>query len=119
MKLLARLMLCFMLSFTMVELPIMKAHAGMITTSQVAQNMNRTAADANVTKFLDRTDVKDQLVKLGVNPEEATRRIASLSDAEVSQLDQDIQKATIGGDVGGILVLVLVVILIIYFAKRI
>lgn len=112
-------MLCLMISFTLVELPAMKAHAGMIGTMEVAQRMDRETATKNVVNFLERSDVKNQLVKLGVNPDEAGRRIASLSDAELEKLNKDIENGTIGGDVTGILVIVLLVLAIIYFAKRV
>ena len=120
MKLLVRMMLCLMISFTLVELPIIKsAHAGMIATNDAVEIMSRTESAQKVANFIDRQDVKDQLVKMGVNPEEATKRLAGLSDAELRKMAGEIDKATVGGDVGGILVLVLLVILIIYFAKRI
>lgn len=119
MTFLVRCMLCLIISFTLTTLPVTRAHAGMISTGEIARNLDRTNAEKNVSEFLNRTDVKDQLVKLGVNPDEANRRIASLSDAELKKLDQDIQKGTIGGDVTGILVVVLLVLAIIYFAKRI
>lgn len=121
MKFLVRMMLCFTISFTLVEFPILKAqaHAGMINTTDALKEMSRAQGEKNVAEFLNRTDVKDQLVKLGVNPEEATRRLAGLSDSEVRKLAGDIDQATVGGDIGGILILVLVIILIIYFAKRI
>lgn len=119
MKFLSRLLLCFIISFTLIELPITKAHAGMISTTEAIAEMTRTQGENTVNAFLSRSDVKDQLVKLGVSPEEAQKRIASLSESEVKKLATDIEKAQIGGDVGGILVVVLLVILIIYFAKRI
>ncbi|HXH29326.1 MAG TPA: PA2779 family protein [Bacteriovoracaceae bacterium] len=119
MKFLVRLMLCFMISFSLTELPIMQAHAGMINTSQAIVHMDRAQGEKNVVDFLNRSEVKAQLVKLGVNSQEATRRLASLSDSEVKKLSGDIEKATLGGDVGGILIIVLVVLLIIYLAKRI
>ena len=121
MKFLVRMLLCLMISFTLVELPILKgqAHAGMITTSAAVTEMSRAECERNVSEFLNRTDVKDQMVKLGLSSEEATRRLASLSDKEVRKLSGDIEKAQVGGDVTGILVIVLIVILIIYLAKRI
>ena len=66
-----------------------------------------------------RSDVKDKLIELGVDPFDAQKRIAGLSDSDVKKLNDDIQKATVAGDVAGILIVVLLVILIIYFAKRI
>ncbi len=120
MKILVRMMLCLMISFTLVQLPIMKsAHAGMIATNDAVEIMTRAQSHEKVANFIDRQDVKDQLVKFGVSPEEASKRLAGLSDAELKKLAGEIDKSTIGGDVGGILVLVLLVLLIIYFAKRI
>jgi hypothetical protein len=120
MKLLVRMMLCLMISFTLIQLPIIKsAHAGMIATNEAVEIMTRAQSHQKVSNFIDRKDVQEQLVKLGVSPQEATKRLAGLSDAELRKIAGEIDKATIGGDVGGILVLVLLVLLIIYFAKRI
>ncbi|HXH75511.1 MAG TPA: PA2779 family protein [Bacteriovoracaceae bacterium] len=121
MKILVRMMLCLMISFTLVEIPIMKsqAYAGMISTTEAVADMSRADADKTMSQFLDRGDVKAQLVKMGVSPEEAGRRLAGLSDKEAKKLSTDIQTATLGGDIGGILILVLVIVLIIYLVKRI
>lgn len=119
MKIFVRLMLCFMISSSMVELPIMQAHAGMITTTEALKEISRTQGEADIQDFLKRDDVQKQLVSFGLSQEEAQKRIASLSDAEVKKLSSDIQKATAGGDIGGILVTVLLVVLIIYLIKRI
>lgn len=119
MKYLIRTMFCLVISFTLVELPIMKAHASMISTSEALDLMNRDQAEKNVSEFLKRGDVKEQLVKLGVNPEDAERRIAGLSDKEVKKLSTDIEQATLGGDIGGLLVLILLIVLIIYLVKRV
>lgn len=108
-----------MISFTLTELPIMKAQAGLITTQEAFTDYTRGQGETTIRNFMARSDVKDKLVELGVDPFDAQKRIAGLSDRDVRKLNDDIQKATIAGDIGGILVLVLVVILIIYFAKRI
>lgn len=113
-------MLCLMISFTLIELPVMKsAHASMITTNEVVTEMTRAQSQGKVANFMDRKDVQNQMVKFGVSPEEASKRVAGLSDAELRKIAGEIDKSTVGGDVGGILVIVLLVILIIYFAKRI
>lgn len=119
MKILVRMMLCLMISFTLVELPIMKAHAGMITTNEVVTEMTRAQSHQKVASFMDRKDVQEQMVKFGVSPEEASKRVASLSDAELRKIAGEIDKSTVGGDIGGILILVVLVLLIIYLAKRI
>lgn len=120
MKWLVKLMLCWMISFTLIELPIMKsAHAGMITTGAVVEKMSRSQDQQKVADFMSRNDVKDQMVKLGVSPQEAQVRVAHLSDAELRKIAGEIDQNTAGGDVFGILALVLIVVLIIYLVKRI
>lgn len=120
MKLTVRLMLCWMISFSLIELPMMKsAHAGMITTDAVVEVMTRTQTEAKVMEFMSRGDVKEQMVKLGVSPEEASVRVAHLSDADLRKVAGEIDHSTAGGDLGGILVLILVIVLIIYLVKRI
>lgn len=120
MQYLSRLVLGLMISFVLIELPVLKqeAYAGMISTGEIMTQMDRVAHEQNVAQFLGRDDVKLQLSKLGYSADEASRKLAGLSDKEVKKLSEDIQTATLGGDVGGILVVILLVILIIYFAKR-
>lgn len=115
----ARFIIALMISFTLTELPVMKAQAGLISTQEVFTDYTRGSGESNIHNFIARSDVKDKLIELGVDPMDAQKRISTLSDSDVKKLDLDIQKATVAGDIGGILVVVLLVILIIYFAKRI
>ena len=91
----------------------------MIPTSAVVGDMNREQAEQKVARFLDRADVKNELMRRGVSADEAAVRLASLSDQELNQLATQMDQARAGGDVTGILVVVLLVILIIFLVKRI
>lgn len=117
MKNFARPILCLMISFTLVEAPV--ARANMISTTEALHEYSRTEAESHVTDFLKREDVKQELIKLGVGAEEATLRLASLSDSELKQMSKQIEAGQAGGDIIGILTVVLLVLLIIYLAKRI
>jgi hypothetical protein len=109
-----------MISFTLTEIPVMRAQAAsLITTQEAFSDYTRTQGESNIRDFMNRSDVKDKLVELGVDPFDAQKRIASMSDKDVKKLNDDIQKAVIAGDLGGILVIVLLIVLIIYLAKRI
>jgi hypothetical protein len=121
MKTAVRLILCFMLSFTMVELPMMKsAHAaGMISTSSAIELMNRADHQAKVVNFLSRADVQKQLIQFGVTADEAFQRISSLTDAELRDLTKEIDNGTAAGGLEGVLILVILVLLIIYLFKRV
>ncbi len=91
----------------------------MISTTAWVNEAARQEMAEKVSKFLDRNDVREQMTASGVSAEEAKLRVAALSDAELQNLSNEIDKATYGGDVVGILVIVLLVVLIIYLVKRI
>lgn len=121
MKAITRIILCFILSFVLTEVPIIKAaHAGMIQTSQVVHDLARDQNQAKVINFLNRDDVKNKLISLGVSPQEASLRIASLSNNDLEKLSGEIDNATAGGDViiWGLTVAILI-ILILFLVKRI
>jgi hypothetical protein len=119
MKIITRFFLFFLISFTLIEMPILKAQAAMITTSEAVTEMSRAQGEKVVAQFLDRSDIQRKLVELGVDPVEAHKRLAGLSDHEVLKLSSDIDQATVGGNIVGILILVLLVLGVIYLAKRV
>lgn len=119
MAILTRFLIALMISFTLTELPLMKAQAGLISTQQAYAEYTRGSGEATIRDFMGRSDVKDKLIELGVDPFDAQKRIATLSDADVKRLSKDIDQATLAGNLGGVLIIVLLIILIIYFAKRI
>lgn len=83
-----------MLAVTMfvVSMPLGAARAALVTTEQMLEESSGAADRAQVHAFLNRADVRQQMVALGVDPDEATARVAALSDPQVreiaSQLDQ-------------------------------
>lgn len=112
------------LSFLMSNIPhVVWAEAAdqpqMIATESVVAEMNRAQAQEKVREFMAREDVQQELIKNGVSPQDAEIRLASLSDFELKRLAQQMDQARAGGDVVGVLVVVLLVLLVIYFAKRV
>jgi hypothetical protein len=91
----------------------------MISTTDVVESQSRTQVEAKIQSYLDREDLQKELKKLGVSPTEVKERMASLSVAELNQLSKQMDQARYGGDIFGILILVLLILLIIYLAKRI
>ena len=63
--------------------------------------------------------VRQRLAELKMNPAEINGRLSQLSDSQVHQAALQIRAMSPGGDVGGILILVLLVLLIIYLVRRI
>ena len=91
----------------------------MIPTSVVVEQMSGQEARSKVQTYLDRQDFKAELVKRGVDPKDVNARVAALNDQELKQLASQMDQAQYGGDIGGILIIVVLVLLIIFLAKRI
>jgi len=82
------------------SLPLGVAQAALITTDRVIGN--QVIGDAvqherrKVDAFLQRQDVRDQMVAFGVDPDEAQIRVASLSDREIGQIAGQIDRLPAG-----------------------
>ncbi len=96
--------------------PIGLAQAEMITTDQVLQDTDPSGDRARLETFLSRDDVQGQLILLGIDPEEAASRVASLTDKEVRQIAGRLDELPAGegglGAVVGAIVLIFLVLLI-------
>jgi Family of unknown function (DUF6627) len=96
--------------------PIRLAQAKMVTTDQVLLQSTSSDDRAQVLSFLMRDDVQQQLTRLGVDPEEAKSRVASLSDAEIQQIAGRLDNLPAGEGgiafiVGAILIIFLVLLI--------
>lgn len=92
------------------------ARAALVGTEQVlAGATERQAADAareRLAAMLARDDVAAALQRHGVEAGQARERVAALSDAEVMQLNGQIDQLPAGGDVLGLAVFVFLVLLL-------
>lgn len=74
------------------------ASAGVIGTPQYLSTTDRAGQIARIEATLSRADVQAQLVALGVDPADATQRIASLSDSELNLVTEKLDQLPAGGD---------------------
>lgn len=96
------------------SLPLGVAQAGLITTDEILAG-NPPQDRERVAAFLERQDVRQQMVALGVDPDEALARVASLSDEEVRQISGHLDnlpagQSAIGAVVGAALIIFLVLL---------
>lgn len=102
----------FILSIFLINLSFGTATAGMIgNTAIMAQSEQGTERQALIQQ-LQRSEVREQLLSMGVQPEAVERRIQQLSETEVAQLNQQIANAPAGSGVIELLVLVFLVFVI-------
>jgi hypothetical protein len=79
------------------SLPLGVAQAALITTDQVIGDQAIGEQERRkVGAFMQRQDVRDQMIAFGVDPEEAQTRVASLSDREIRQIAGQIDRLPAG-----------------------
>lgn len=88
------------------------ALAAVISTQDFIAGQERAALVDEIQRELAREDVRDAMVRLGVDPDQAMLRVDSLSDAELAQLDGELESLPAGGDVLALIGAVFVVLLI-------
>jgi len=86
--------------------------AAVIDTQQAATMDVREQRLAGVNATLAREDVRKAMIGLGVDPAEAQQRVASLSDAELTRLEGQLQQLPAGGTALGLVGAVFLVLLL-------
>ena len=86
--------------------------AAVIDTQQAVTMDPREQRMAAVSATLAREDVRRAMIELGVEPQQAQLRVASLSDAELAQLEGQLQQLPAGGSALGLVGAVFLVLLI-------
>lgn len=100
----------------LVSMPLGVARAALVGTDQVIERSEVAVERERVAAFLEREDVRSQLVVLGVDPAEAAERVASLSDEEVAEIAGQLDQLPSGegavGTVVGAIVIIFLVLLV-------
>lgn len=101
-----------LLSVTLLMLSLNSANAALIGNAQVIQHAQLDSARTTLLQTLNRAEVKEQLVSLGVQPESVEARVNMMTQEELAQLNQQIDALPAGGHVLGILLIVFIVFVI-------
>lgn len=116
MKTVLKAMICQFLAIAMMVVPFQNAQAGMIGANQVNSAATVQIERNVVVGYLTRAETVNQFQTLGLDAEAARDRVEAMTDEEVSTLAGKINAVPAGGD--GLVVLILVVFFIWYFAFR-
>lgn len=90
--------------FTMLSQPV---QAGMVGTVDLLNQQSHPQTIA-----LQRQSIQQQLVELGVEQQQASNRVAIMSDTQISEISQKFSELPAGASAGGILVTIFVVFVI-------
>lgn len=90
------------------------ASASMVPTTHILHARDAQRDRQKVLAFLSRSEVQQQMERMGVNAQQAQARVAAMSDAQVHALAGRINQMPAGGDAGilGIAFAVFVVLLV-------
>lgn len=90
-----------------------QASAAMIGTSALAQSEQSQISRDQLQRMLDRSDVQERLIALGVDPDAARERVAALTETEIASLSKRMDEMPAGGiDVITAALLVFIILLI-------
>lgn len=104
------------LSIIVTTFPLALPAGENISTDQLIDESIAAADRAMLLDLMSRQETRAQMELMGVNPDEALARVATLSDSEVQQIRGELQSLPAGGDaigtVVGAAVLIFLVLLI-------
>jgi hypothetical protein len=104
--------LSFLLSAALMIMSLNNAGAAIVGNDVIFSHMQHNSAKAELLQTINRSDVKQQLLSLGVNAADVESRINLMTDEEIAQLNQQIDELPAGGDVLGILLVIFIVFVI-------
>ena len=106
--------LCLVLAlcFLTVDVGIRTANAGMISTETVLAAQANEDARTQVMAFFAREDVQQVMETQGVAPDEVAARVASLSDAEIMRIADELDHLPAGASLGTVIGAVLFIFIV-------
>ena len=97
----------------LLSLQVAPLQAAIVDNSQLLSQSQQEVTKQYVLSELDRQDVQDQLVAMGVDTDDAKQRIQQMNDQELAQLAQDFEQMPAGGSgIIGALVVIFVVLVV-------
>jgi len=92
----------------LVTLLMSSAQAAMVSTSEILADSNR----AILLEKLERKDVQQQLVDMGVDPQAAIKRVDNMTDEEVAKINGQLETLPAGAGVSNVELLLIIIIII-------
>lgn len=101
-----------LLFVTLMSMSFTSAQAAMISNDVVINHVQHSNAKAELIQTIKRSDVKQQLLNMGVKLENIESRINLMTHEEIAQLNQQIGELPAGGDVLGVILIIFIVFVI-------
>lgn len=97
----------------LLSIQVTPLQAAMVDNNQLITQTQHEVTKQQVLQQLDRQDVQDRLVAMGVDMNDAKQRISQMSDQELAQIAQDFDQMPAGSGAGGAIIGAFLVIFIV------
>ncbi len=104
--------LALILSISLLGLSFGQAQAAIISNNQIIHQAQQESDKATLLQMINRTEVQEQLLDMGVTSTDIKERINQMTTEEVAQLNQQLDQLPAGSGIIGIIALVFVVFVI-------
>ena len=111
----SKLICVFVISACLISLPLMQsAGAAIISTETAIEMAERQDRIDHINEILAQKSVQSTLIRYGVEPADASARVAALTDTELQTLEQQLGQLPAGGtgvvEVIGIVAIVIIIL---------
>jgi len=101
-----------LLSILLALMPMLPAQAAMIGNEQIVNQGLSVQTRDSLRQLFEQDTARQQLQAWGVSPDQINTRINSLTDAELTRINQQVGDLNAGGNVLGILLVIFIVFVI-------
>ena len=101
-----------LLSILLALMPMLPAQAAMIGNEQIVNQSLSVQTRDSLRQLFEQDTARQQLQAWGVNHDQINTRIYSLTDAELTRINQQVGDLNAGGNVLGILLVIFIVFVI-------
>jgi len=102
----------FLFALLLTLLPVSPLMAGMLDTGALIHAATAGAERAALVQRLGSPDVRDALIRMGVDPVDAETRVARLTDAEIADLNARLDQLPAGAGALEVAVIVFLVLVV-------
>ena len=101
-----------LLSILLALMPMLPAQAAMIGNEQIVNQSLSVQTRDSLRQLFEQDTARQQLQAWGVSPDQINTRINSLTNAELTRINQQVGDLNAGGNVLGILLVIFIVFVI-------
>ena len=102
----------FVLTIALLSLSLTSAQAALVSNERLIAQAQHDTAKTRLLHTIERADIREKLLSMGVNEDDITSRIDLLTHDEIAQLNQQIDELPAGGDLLGVILIIFIVFVI-------